>query len=118
QLQYSLCFCLKIGAHALSLSFGLSASFNPSPIKLIDKTVKNIAMPGNVTDHQLSKMYGRLLPIIRPQLILLGSPKPRNDRPASNRIAVPMDRVAATISGARALGKMTFQMIRPLLAPI
>ena len=60
-----------------SLNFGLSASFRPSPIKPTLKIVKKIAAPGNNTDHQVSITYSRLLPIIKPQLIVLGSPSPR-----------------------------------------
>src|SRR5690606_17889977 len=73
--------------HERSLSLGFRASFKPSPIRLIDSTVRKMAIPGKVTDHQVTRKYGRLLPIIKPQLIILGSPNPRKDKPASKRMA-------------------------------
>src|SRR5690606_15836551 len=106
------------GIHSRPRSVGLSASFRPSPIRLTASTVRKMAAPGSVTAHQAVRMYGRLLPIIRPQLMMFGSPSPRNDRPASNRMAVPIASVADTISGAMALGSITRQMMRPLPAPM
>ena len=47
-------------------------------------------------------MFCRFDPIIRPQDMVLGSPRPRKDRPASNRMATPTVRVAETISGVQA----------------
>src|SRR5690606_33732304 len=105
-------------AHQRSLSFGFSASLSPSPIRLTASTVTKIAAPGNVTAHQLVSTYCRLEPIISPQLIWFGSPRPRNDSPASNRIAEPTASVADTTSGGNALGRITFQMILPSPAPI
>ena len=42
------------------LSFGLKASFRPSPIRLTDSTVMKMARPGKVTGHQASRICGRL----------------------------------------------------------
>ena len=47
---------VPLPGHYLRLSFGLSASFRPSPIRLTASTVRKIAMPGNVTAHQASRM--------------------------------------------------------------
>src|SRR5699024_12557173 len=48
-------YCLLI-THDLSLNLGLRASFKPSPIKLMDNTVKKMATPGKVTAHQFTKI--------------------------------------------------------------
>ena len=46
------------------------------------------------------------------------SPRPKKDRAASNKIAEPMASVAETMSGGKALGKITRQMMRAWPAPM
>ena len=50
--------------------------------------------------------------------MVLGSPRPRKDKPASNRIATPIVKVADTIRGGAALGRITVQMMRRFFAPM
>ena len=87
-------------------------------MRLTLSTVTKIARPGKVTAHHASTTKSRLKPIISPQLMTFGSPSPRNESPASNRIATPMVRVAETMRGGRALGRITRQMRRRLRAPM
>src|SRR5207244_3724187 len=105
-------------AHQRSLSLGLSASLSPSPIRLTDSTVTNIAIPGKVTGHHASRIWSRLEPIMSPQLMAFGSPRPRESRPAANKIATPTVSVADTINGGSALGRITAQRMRWLPAPM
>src|SRR5699024_9095146 len=84
--------------------WGLSASPRPSPIRLMASTVNKIAMPGQKLSHHASRIMVRPAPIMKPQLIMLRSPRPRNDSAASVRIAVATMKVAETIIGAMALG--------------
>src|SRR5271156_5461119 len=67
---------------------GLSTSFNPSPSMLRANTVIAIAVPGSAQRNQAVRRSGRPSPIMLPQLIRLGSPMLRKDRPASVRIAL------------------------------
>src|SRR6185312_7186711 len=97
--------------HQRSLKPGLNASFRPSPIRLRLRTVRKMARPGNVTVHQPSMRYSRLEPMMRPQLITLGSPSPRKLSPASNRMAIPTTSAAETMSGGAALGSTTRHMM-------
>src|SRR5690606_12383244 len=99
------------GIHSRPRSVGLSASFRPSPIRLTASTARKMAAPGSVTAHQAARMYGRLLPIIRPQLMMFGAPSPRNDRPASNRMAVQIARVADPLHRAMAVDSITRQVL-------
>jgi hypothetical protein len=87
-------------------------------MRLIDSTVTKMANPGKVTVHHELRMYDLFDPIIWPQLHTFGSLRPKKLRPASNRIATPIMRVAETISGGRAFGKITRQIIRESLAPM
>src|SRR5258708_131282 len=73
-----------------SRSLGLRASLSPSPMRLIPSTVSRIAMPGKVQIHQAERSTARPALMINPQLMTLGSPRPRNANPASSRIAVPI----------------------------
>ena len=54
--------------HQRPRSFGLKASWRPSPIKENDSTVEKIASPGKVTVHQPLRKVCRFRPIICPQL--------------------------------------------------
>jgi len=62
-------------------------------------------------------MNGRLFPIIAPQLITLGSLKPRKLKPASNSIAKPTSNAACTTIGGNALGNMTLKIRLGSFAP-
>src|SRR5690348_4057125 len=68
---------------------GLSASFNPSPMKFSASTVMTMQRPGNTVVHQATHIATRELPIMLPQLIRLGSPKPRKLSADSVRMALP-----------------------------
>ena len=96
---------------------GSRASFSPSPTRLTPNTVMNTARPGGITVHHASIAKSRLRPIIEPQLIALGSVRPRKESPASNRIAAPTVSVDATMRGGSALGRMTRQIRRRSEAP-
>jgi hypothetical protein len=100
------------------LIFGFKKSFSQSPTKLRLKTVIKIANPGKVTVHQACRIYILDEPIMYPQLMTLGSPRPKKLSPASKRMAMPTAKEALTIIGGRALGRISRQMIRIFLAPI
>jgi len=99
------------------LIFGFKKSFSQSPTKLRLKTVIKIANPGKVTVHQACRIYILDEPIMYPQLMTLGSPRPKKLNPASKRIAMPTAKEAFTIMGGRAFGRISRQMMRILLAP-
>src|ERR1700737_1981254 len=100
-----------------SRSLGFNASFRPSPIRLIASTVARIARPGNVHIHQAERSTSRPALIIRPQLIRFGSPRPRNDRPDSNRITLATSSEPTAISGEAQFGSRWRKTMRASPAP-
>jgi hypothetical protein len=85
---------------------------------LIDITVSRIAMPGMAHTHQAERIAVRPAPMMKPQLITLGSERPRNDRLDSIRIAVATISDAVTMIDDNVFGRMWRRMIRALLMPI
>src|SRR5215218_1222752 len=104
--------------HQRSRSFGLSASFSPSPIRLRQSTVTMMATPGMAQMYQELRMSWRPSPTSRPQLATLGSPRPKNDTADSNRMAPATTSEERTITGGRALGRISPTMMRPLPMPM
>src|SRR5881409_3788064 len=91
--------------HAASLR-GSSASRSASPTAFSAMTTSEIATPGKVDDHQATAILCQPSAIILPQLGAgEGTPRPRNESPASSSIMWPMPRAAETMIGAAALGR-------------
>src|SRR5690554_2265899 len=82
------------------------------------RTVSRIATPGQTLIHQASRIMVREAPIMKPQLIMLRSPRPRNDRADSVRMAVATMKEAETITGDMALGRICDHTIRDGFWPI
>ena len=92
---------------------GSAASRTPSPTRLKHVTVVKRAMPGKITIHQSSWM--RSLPSLSNpphEAWSGGTPKPRNERVDSARMAPAIPKEAETRTGPRALGRMWRKMIR------
>src|SRR5205814_404986 len=104
--------------HHRSRSLGLRASLSPSPIRLRQSTVTMMATPGMAQMYQELRMSWRPSPISRPQLARFGSPSPRNDTADSNRMAPATTSEDSTITGGRALGRISPTMMRPLPMPM
>src|SRR5262249_14904897 len=104
--------------HRERRSRGSKMSRNPSPKRLKPSTVKKIASPGNVENHQASGKYCRVSAIARPQSGSGGvAPMPRNPRTAATRIVNPMPIVARTMIGEMQFGRMCKNNMRGPLAP-
>src|SRR5882724_11362102 len=99
-------------------NLGLSASFNPSPTRFIPSTVSKMAMPGIAVTYHAVRSTSRPAPMIVPQLITLGSPRPRKASPASVRMAVATISEPVTMTGASVLGRMCRKMMRASFMPI
>ena len=82
-------------------------SFNPSPTRLIPKTVIRIAIPGIAQSHQAVRRNSLPEPIMNPQLMTFGSPRPRNASADSIRIAVAVISEAVTSIGERTFGRIS-----------
>src|SRR5713101_10218676 len=105
--------------HARTTRRGSRASRRPSPTKLMARTVRKIAAPGNTVIHQLSSVVPMALVSRLPQLAVGGwIPKPRNDSVLSTRIASATTSVAFTMMGPRQLGNTWRRMMRVFDAPI
>ena len=74
-------------------------------------------MPGRAVMYQPVRRASRPRPIIEPQLTWLGSPRPRKERPASDRIALATSRPVETITGVQALGRISRNTRCRSLAP-
>src|SRR5690606_37209146 len=85
---------------------GLSASFSPSPTRLSASAVIRRAAPGMAMMYHASRIWPRPMPIIVPQVITLGSPKPRKDSADSIRIAVAISTLDITVMEESALGRI------------
>ena len=84
------------------LCFGSRYSRSPSPKKLKAMTVSAMARPGNSSSWGAicSVVMSRASSIIVPQEGAGGgTPKPRNDSEASDKIAPAMPKLACTING-------------------
>ena len=77
-----------------------------------------IAMPGMAQMYQELRMSCRPSPTSRPQLATLGSPRPRNETADSNRMAPATTSEDNTITGGRALGRISEMMMRRSLMPM
>src|SRR3981081_2554796 len=74
-----------------------SMSRSPSPKRLMPSTSTNSTTPGVMITHGLKNMYSLASAIISPQLGKGGgTPRPRNDKAASSRIASAISSVATT----------------------
>src|SRR5690606_6157927 len=107
---------LRCSAH-LPLNLGFNASFKPSPTRLREITVSMIATPGMIVRYCAWLSASRPAPMIVPHVITLGSERPRNERPASVRMAVAIMKELITITGGIAAGRIWVRMIRPSPIP-
>ena len=83
---------------------GSSQSRMPSPTKLKPITTVRMARPGKVATHHWFTS-SRPSDTIDPHSGVGGTtPRPRNDRPANTRMALPRSSVTSTISGPTAFG--------------
>jgi len=100
-------------------NLGSRASLNPSPNKLSDKIVIIIATPGKVVTHQAYLKYCLPPDNIEPHSGAGGCiPNPMKLNPAVDKIAPATPKVPCTITGAKELGIICFNIILVLLAPI
>ena len=70
-----------------------------------------MATPGTADIHQAWRSTLRDEPIMKPQLMRLGSPSPRKERPDSSSTAVATISEPVTITGPAALGKICRKMM-------
>src|SRR5207249_10477639 len=92
---------------------GFRVSLSPSPSRLMASTVRRMAIPGIVQSHHALRRKVRPAPIMKPQLMVFGSPSPRNDSADSMRIAVATMREPVTMIGERQLGRRWRKKMRP-----
>src|SRR5450830_1030107 len=81
-------------------------------------TVANIAAPGNAVMYQVVRSVERPMPIMLPQEITLGSPRPRKDSDASVRMACAISTDVATTTGDKLLGNTCDRMMLRLGSPM
>src|SRR5205809_79787 len=97
----------KARVDRLSLCIGFSASCSASPSRVQATTTSTRAMPGAAATHGAFTSVSLPDAIMLPQDGVGGwTPRPRNDRPASSMIALPIPSAAATMTGVSALGRM------------
>src|SRR5258708_17790801 len=99
---------------------GSKASRKPSPMKLILITQIAMAKPGGSHNQgAFSRIVGEVASLIMfPQLgVGAWTPRPRNDRLVSVRIAPATPSVATTRIGATRLGRIWRKPVRPLGKP-
>src|SRR5262249_39641263 len=96
---------------------GSSASRSPSPMKLIDTTARKMNKPGETIQGALSISLVASFSMLPQDAVGGWMPRPRNDRVLSVMIAPPTPRVAATMIGASAFGRMWRSTIRASRAP-
>src|SRR5690606_9884347 len=113
-LDHRLCADLR---HYIPLSRGLKASLSPSPTRFSAMTVRMMKMPGSAVRYQAVRNCSRPSPIMLPHDTTLGSPIPRKDRPDSIRMALATMTEVVTMTGGRALGRISWKMMRALLKP-
>ena len=82
------------------------ASLNPSPRRLKPKLVIKIVIPGRVVIHHAERKYCLPSFMIVPQIIEVGSPKPKKVNVLRLNIAPATSMVAETI-----IGEIVFGMI-------
>src|SRR5919197_510442 len=98
---------------------GSRASRRPSPMKLMPRTIRTIAMPGKNAHHQLPWLMNssdpvRMLPRVG---VAVSTPNPRKLTNASLMITPATPSVVATMIGESALGTRWRKMIRMSLTP-
>ena len=76
-----------------------------------------MAIPGMAHSHHAVRRTLRPAPTWNPQLITLGSARPRKESPDSIKIAVATMSEPRTMTGERQFGRMWRSMIRPSLIP-
>src|SRR5205085_8058856 len=97
---------------------GSAASRSPSPTRLYEVTVRNIARPGKTVSHQPLGRSWRALERIEPQLAVEGgTPNPKKLRADSIRMADATPKVAATNTGATVFGRICRKIVRKSVAP-
>src|SRR5437879_2198014 len=97
---------------------GSRASRSPSPSKLKASVVAKRNRPGNTIIHQATVKMAPASDSILPQDgVVGGTPIPRKDSAASNRMLFGMIKVVNTRTGAATFGRMSRVMILRLLAP-
>src|SRR5919198_723262 len=97
---------------------GSSASRSPSPTRLNARVVRNRNRPGKNIIHQATVKIWLASESIRPHDgVVWGTPTPRKDRAASNRMLLGMMRVVYTMIEAVTFGRISRNMIRRSLAP-
>src|SRR5207237_5749497 len=95
-----------------------AASRSPSPRRLYEVTVRNIAMPGKTVSHQPLGKSWRAFERMEPQLAVEGgTPKPKKLSVDSIRIAEATPKVAATNTGATVFGRICRKIVRKSVAP-
>jgi len=100
-------FAVRRGWPAQSTLRGSSASRRPSPMKLMERTVRKIAVPGKMAQWGAKSRLSLASKRMRPHVGMSGgNPSPRNDSDDSAMIAVATSRVPATITGPTAFGRM------------
>src|SRR5450759_442952 len=100
------------------LSLGSRASRRPSPRKFTASTVIRIARPGKIVNQGLVDMVLWASCSMLPQLGVGGlTPRPRKLSEDSRMIAPPTPRVAPTMIGAIALGKIWRKTMRRSRSP-
>lgn len=67
--------------------------------------------------YQAVRRASRPAPTMLPQLTTLGSPSPRKESPASDRMALATSTAVVTTSGVIALGRISRKMMRACPAP-
>src|SRR5215467_13080057 len=113
------CLRLRLRPAKMRSVCGSSASLIPSPSRLKAKVVISSAADGKIRNHHEVVYHVRESEIMLPQLGVGGTtPTPRNDRVASNTIALGTSRVAITMTGAMTLGRISMNMIRSGLDPV
>ena len=84
------------------------------------KTVSMIAKPGNIANHHLlATKVSRLSASILPQVGTSGgTPSPRKESAASERITLATLKEAITVNGASMFGRIVRKIIESVLSPI
>src|SRR5690606_13090295 len=100
------------------LPSGANTSRSPSPSRLMPSTSSASAVPGIAMSQNEKNIMFLASAIMRPQDGSGGcTPRPRNDRAASSRMALPASTVATTIRSGKTFGRTSPVMIRRREAP-
>src|SRR5207244_978900 len=110
--------CFLVTAYAYLRARGSRASRSPSPTRLKASVVANRKSPGKTIIHQATVKIDPASESILPQDgVVGGTPMPRKESAASNRMLFGMIRVVNTSTGAKTFGSTSRVMIRRSLAP-